>query len=208
MPAHHGLKLWPARPHCAQEEGEPRVPPASCESPPPPLGRAARVRVSDTFHLLPNCYCDRQGIGCHPRGVHLYPAGASPSRKRWTQTLHRQHSCLPGQAKNETAAMLSQSKFFHRMWTNLFAVAGIREHPPAGVIRKRGRSAPSCARGGRAGRIPAREARVLSPPPFKANPGRALRAPTGTNHSIPACAPCAQKTGTGGLSSVRSRNKR
>ena len=97
------------------------------------------------------------------------------------------------QAQNRTAAILSQSKFFHRMWTNLFAVAGIREHPPAGVIRKRGRSAPSCARGGRAGRIPAREARALSPPPFKANPGRALRAPTGTNHSIPACAPCAQK---------------
>ena len=103
-----------------------------------PSGRAARVRVSDAFHLPPICYCDRQGVGCHPRGVHLYPAGASPSRKRWTQTLHRQHSCLPGQAKNETAAMLSQSKFFHRMWTNLFAVAGIREPPPAGVTRKKG----------------------------------------------------------------------
>ena len=129
----------------AQEEREPRVPPASCESPPPPLGRAARVRVSDAFYLPPNCYCDRQGIGCHPRGVHLYPAGASPSRKRWTQTLHRQHSCLPGQAKNETAAMLSQSKFFHRMWTNLFAVAGTGEHPMAGVIRKRGQGHLLCA---------------------------------------------------------------
>ena len=49
-----------------------------------------------------------------------------------------------GQAQNPTAATLSQIKFFHRMWTNLFAVAGTREHPPAGVIRKRGRSAPSC----------------------------------------------------------------
>ena len=140
MPVPHGLDAacvartcplpkWmevPLRAAGAQEEGEPEVSPASCESPSPPSGRAARVRVSDAFHLPPNCHCDRQGIGCHPRGVHLYPAGASPSRKRWTQTLHRQHSCLPGQAKNETAAMLSQSKFFHNMWTKF--VCG-RGHP-------------------------------------------------------------------------------
>ena len=50
------------------------------------------------------------------------------------------------------------------MWTNLFAVAGIREHPPAGVIRKRGRSAPSCAQCGRAGRIPVRPAWADHPP--------------------------------------------
>ena len=49
---------------------------------PLPSGRAARVKVSDAFQLPPNCYCDRQGIGCHPRGVHLYPAGASPSREQ------------------------------------------------------------------------------------------------------------------------------
>ena len=51
---------------------------------------------------------------------------------------------LPGQEQDPTAATLSQIKFFHSMWTNLLAVAGTREHPPAGVIRKRGRSAPSC----------------------------------------------------------------
>ena len=53
------------------------VSPASCESPPPPLGRAARVRVSDAFHLPPNCYCDRQGIGCHPKGC----ASTRPERR-------------------------------------------------------------------------------------------------------------------------------
>ena len=67
-----------------------------------------------------------------------------------------------GQAQNKTAATLSQIKFFHSMWTNLFAVAGTRVHPPAGVIRKRGRSAPSCAQCGRAGHIPAREAPAFS----------------------------------------------
>ena len=44
------------------------VPPASCESPPLPLGRAARAKVSDAFRLPPGCHCDRQGISCHPVG--------------------------------------------------------------------------------------------------------------------------------------------
>ena len=145
-----------------------------------PLGRAARVKVSDAFRLPPNCHCDRQGIGCHPRGrddlgAPNWALGRSVAFTRTTGTSLTSPALPPRcQAQNRTAAILSQSKFFHRMWTNLFAVAGIREHPPAGVIRKRGRSAPSCARGGRAGRIPAREARALSPPPFKANPGCAL----------------------------------
>ena len=137
------------------------------------------------------------------------PVGARTPRSHCTRPERRLHgnnkrgphiasTPAPGvRRKNATAATLSQIKFFHSMWTNLFAVAGSREHPPAGVIRKRGRSAPSCARGGRAGRIPAREARVLSPPTFKANPGRALRAPTGTNHSIPACAPMRTKNRNG-----------
>ena len=33
-----------------------------------PSGHAARARVSDAFRLPPGCCCDRQGIGCHPRG--------------------------------------------------------------------------------------------------------------------------------------------
>ena len=121
--------------------------------------------------------------GAHRAPVYQHPAGASPSCKRQAQTLHRQHPRPRGQARNETVATLSQIKFFHRMWTNLFAVAGSRGHPPAGVIRKRGRSAPSCAPAprrrtfplsagrlfasrsaqcGRAGHISAREARALS----------------------------------------------
>ena len=44
------------------------APPASCESPPLPLGRAARAKVSDAFRLPPGCHCDRQGISCHPVG--------------------------------------------------------------------------------------------------------------------------------------------
>ena len=107
-----------------------------------PSGRAARARVSDAFQLPPGCHCDRQGIGCHPRGGHLYPAGASPSRKRWTQTLHRQHSCLPGQAKNETAAMLSQSKFFHNMWTKFVCGRGHPRTSPGGGDSQEGAKRP------------------------------------------------------------------
>ena len=151
-----------------------------------PLGRAARVKVSDAFHLPPGCHCGREGIGCHPVGAqcrlqHLSvgrddsarqtgpghdlgapnaastPVGARIARPyactRPERRLHENGERKPciasspasrGQAQNRTAATLSQIKFFHSMWTNLFAVAGTRAHPPAGVIRKRGRSAPSC----------------------------------------------------------------
>ena len=103
------------------------------------------------------------------------PVGARTPRSHCTRPERRLHgnnrrgphiasTPAPGvRRKNATAATLSQIKFFHSMWTNLFAVAGSREHPPAGVIRKRGRSAPSCAQCGRAGA------------PFL---GRAMRAPT------------------------------
>ena len=81
--------------------------------------------------------------GAHP-ALAQHPAGASPSWKQQARASHRQHPRPRGQVQNRAAATLSQIKFFHSMWTNLFAVAGTREHPPAGVIRKRGRSAPSC----------------------------------------------------------------
>ena len=74
VPAHHGLKV-PLRAAGGQEGKHLRFSP-SCQSSPFPSGRAARVKVSDAFHLPPNCYCDRQGIGCHPRGVR----GASRAR--------------------------------------------------------------------------------------------------------------------------------
>ena len=155
--AFHGLKLWPARPHCGQEGEHLRFSP-SCQSTPFPSGRAARVRASDAFRLPPGCRIKASGTAATPercayrllhppcRGARCaparHPAGAPPSWKHWAQALHRQHPRPRGQAQNPTAATLSQIKFFHSMWINLFAVAGSHERLPAGVIRKRGRSAP------------------------------------------------------------------
>ena len=86
--------------------------------------------------------------GFHPVGARIArPHSTRPERRLHANDRHK--PCIDstpaprGQARNETVATLSQIKFFHRMWTNLFAVAGSRGHPPAGVIRKRGRSAPS-----------------------------------------------------------------
>ena len=186
--------MRPARPHCAQEEREPHGSPSSCESPSPLSGRAARVKVSDAFHLPPACHCDRQGIGCHPRGVQgriVRPHGTRPERR-----LHANSNRKPCIASTP-ASRVSRKTFPPRRYRksnfpqnveNLFAVAGIREHPPAGVIRKRGRSAPSCAPVARSDtapaarrrRNPAREARALPVRLFKAkSSGRALCAPTG-----------------------------
>ena len=77
-----------------------------------------------------------------PARQNWHPAGASPSREQHSQTSHRQHPRPRGQAQNRTAATSSQIKFFHRMWTNLFAVAGIREHPPAGGDSQEGAKRP------------------------------------------------------------------
>ena len=63
--------------------GGTKVPPASCESPPLPSGRAARAKVSDAFRLPPGCHCNRQGIGCHPKTVRVpftAPVGARTPR--------------------------------------------------------------------------------------------------------------------------------
>ena len=100
--------------------------------------------------------------GAHRAPTHRHPAGASPSCKRQAQTLHRQHPRPRGQAQNPAVATLSQIKFFHRMWINLFAVAGSRGHPPAGVIRKRGSRPPLVRLSRAATPFPTREARALS----------------------------------------------
>ena len=137
-----------------------------------PSGRAARVKALSRFaaaaHLLlqyggkwlpprrgavpfeaPLRRARRLGApnwpGPRPRRAKL---GTRPERRLHANNRHRPYIASSpasrGQAQNRTAATLSQIKFFHSMWTNLFAVAGTCEHPPAGVIRKRGRSAPSC----------------------------------------------------------------
>ncbi len=100
--------------------------------------------------------------GAHRAPAYQHPAGASPSCKRQAQTLHRQHPRPRGQAQNPAVATLSQIKFFHRMWINLFAVAGSRGHPPAGVIRKRGSRPPLVRLSRAATPFPTREARALS----------------------------------------------
>ena len=143
VPAHHGLKLWPARPHCGQE-GRNMVSPLLSITP-LPSGRAARVKVSDAFRLPPTCYCDRQGIGCHPRGVRRTPrTRTAPGRSvAFTRTINISLTSPalppPGSgAKTKLSRHYRKSNFSTECGQNLFAVAGIREPPPAGVTRKRG----------------------------------------------------------------------
>ena len=142
VPAHHGLKLWPARPHCGQEGEHLRFSP-SCQSTPFPLGRAARVRVSDAFRLPPNCHYDRQGIGCHPSGAH--PPGTRPERR-----LHANSNRKPYIASTPASRVRRKTKLPRRYRKQIFPqnvdkfVCG-RGHPrtsPAGVIRKRGQGPP------------------------------------------------------------------
>ena len=76
-PAAAGGNDAPARRGRARGRKPIRFPP-SCQSPSFPSGRAARARVSDAFRLPPNCCCDRQRIGCHPRGSAL-PCGVEPA---------------------------------------------------------------------------------------------------------------------------------
>ena len=111
---------------------------------PLPSGRAARVKVSDAFRLPPNCYCGRQGIGCHPRGVRLHS----------TRTEHRLHAnsnrkpyiaSTPAsrvRRKNETAATLSQIKFFHRMWIKFVCGRGHPRTSPGGGDVQEGAKRP------------------------------------------------------------------
>ena len=129
----------------------------------------------------------KQKWAAAPEGAHRapacrHPAGASPLCKRWAQAKHRQHPRLPGQAQDRTAATLSQIKFFHRMWTNLFAVAGSRGHPPAGVTHKRGLR-PPLARPRRVGAPFLARRSTRNPLPARCGH---IRCPLGT---LPRCAP-------------------
>ena len=137
------------------------VPPASCESPPLPSGRAARARGSDAFPLPPGCHCDRQGIGCHPRTMRVSftaPVGARtprphigtrPERRLHENVGHRPHivsTPAPGvRRKTEPPRRYRKSNF-----STVCGQICLRSRAPAniprrGVIRKRGQSAPSCA---------------------------------------------------------------
>ena len=136
---HHGREL-PLRAAGAQEEREPDGSPSSCESPSPPSGRAARVKVSDAFRLPPNCHCGRQGTGCYPRRVRLH--GTRPGRRLHANSNRKPYiastSASQVRRKTEPLRRYRKSNFSTECGQNLFAVAGIREPPPAGVTRKRG----------------------------------------------------------------------
>ena len=143
VPAHHGLK-GPLRAAGGQEGEHLRFSP-SCQSSPFPSGRAARVKVSDAFHLPPNCYCDRQGIGCHPRGVQgriVRPHGTRPERRLRVNDKHKPYiaSTPASRVRRKTfpPRRYRKSNFSTVCGQNLFAVAGTRKRPPAGVIDKRG----------------------------------------------------------------------
>ena len=148
---HHGREL-PLRAAGAQEEREPDGSPSSCESPPPPLGRAARVKISDAFHLPPNCHCGRQGTGCYPRRVRLH--GTRPGRRLHANSKHKPYiastSASQVRRKNETAATLSQIKFFHRMWIKFVCGRGQPRTSPGGGDPQEG-ARPPLARPRRAG---------------------------------------------------------
>ena len=60
------------------------VPPTSCESLPPPSGRAARARVSSAFQMPPGCLDKVSGTGATPEG-----------RARTTRPYDRLNSASP-----------------------------------------------------------------------------------------------------------------
>ena len=88
----------------------------------------------------------------------------------------------PGSGARQNRRDVIANKFFHRMWTNLFAVAGSRGQPPAGVTHKRGLR-PPLARPRRVGApfLACRSTRN----PLPARCGH-IRCPLGT---LPRCAP-------------------
>ncbi len=162
--------MRPARPHCAQEEREPDGSPSSCESPPPPLGRAARVKVSDAFRLPPNCHCGRQGIGCHPRRVRLH--GSRPGRR-----LHGNGKHKPYIASTPTSRVRRKTELpRHYRKSNFSTVCGkiclrsrAAAYIPGGGDPQEGVRPPSCPPAPRRRTVPAARRRR--------NPAREARAP-------------------------------
>ena len=156
----------PARRGRARGRKPIRFPP-SCQSPSFPSGRAARARVSDAFRLPPNCCCDRQGIGCHPRGSAL-PRGVESALLvalgKWAAGTLALRT-LRASARPYLRQQMPQ--IFGQMPMYLLLPKG------KGVIRKRGKTqfVPSCAPAARSGPFP--------PPAGGEIPAREARAPKG-----------------------------
>ena len=100
MPNHNGIFAAMRRRHT--RGGRTKVPPASCESPPLPSGRAARARVSNAFRLPPGCHCDRQGIGCHLRTVRVPFTASVGARNARPHNGTRPERRLHGNGKHKS----------------------------------------------------------------------------------------------------------
>ena len=135
-----------------KRRGNPFGSPSSCESPSPPSGRAARVKVSDAFRLPPNCHCGRQGIGCHPKRVRLH--STRPERRLHGNGKHKPYiASTPAsrvRRKTELPRHNRKANFFHSMWTKFVCGRGQPRTSPAGVIDKRGQGPLLCARAAQA----------------------------------------------------------
>ena len=113
-----------------------------------PSGRAARTKISGAFRLPPICRITVSTTAATPwrvRSVRLH-TGTRPERRLHENGSHK--PCIDStpafQIRREAKPprRYRKIKFFHSMWTNLFAVAGSRKHPSAGVIDKRGTRPP------------------------------------------------------------------
>ena len=119
----------PLRAAGGQEGGHLRFSP-SCQSTPFPSGRAARAKVSDAFQLPPGCYGRVSGTSATPRGA-LGWQSCPPCCKGRLGGRRKASPTFTREARPEGGGGDSQEEGEPRV-------------PP-----------PSCARCGRAGRIPA-----------------------------------------------------
>ena len=108
------------------------------------------------------------------------PAGAPPSRKQQTRAFHRQLPRLPGSGAEPSRRDVIANQIYPQNVDKICLRSRAAENfPRRGVIRKRGRSAPSCA--------PVARSDNVSPPAKYGRTFVLLRAPAGKNVPIAAC---------------------
>ena len=147
----------------------------SCQSSPFPSGRAARVKVSDAFHLPPNCYCDRQGIGCHPqRGAGRIPRphGTWPERRLRVNDKHKPYIAstpAPGVRRKTKLPRHYRKSNFSTVCGKICLRSRAAAYIPGGGDPQEGVRPPSCPPAPRRRTVPAARRRR--------NPAREARAP-------------------------------
>ena len=158
----------PARPHCAQEEGEPHGSPCLLRITTPSFRARFARKGKYSFPAAARLPYQGKRNGCRPRArarnARPYDGlnGASP----WGGICP---SCCFGQMGGGNLGVTHLARvarpYLRQQMPQLFGYAPMRLLPPKGngVIRKRGETSclPSCARGGRAGRIFIRNMRAL-----------------------------------------------